>query len=261
MGGRVWDQPELAYAVAVLRASRTVVGACRVMSVGLGRPVTQTNLENIFLTRKMLAPKAYLPDPRIDLPPMPPVPGAYQAAPDPNWGEIFSPASAVTGRVHSGTEESYPPEDPVERLARETKDARHRREYKDMAKELDELRRIVASREKLASAPLPPITRREFASGMREATAVAMLSDLHVEERVLPTDTPTGNAYSLEISALRLARAFAGIEWLVEKERGAFKIRDLILWIGGDTVSGHIHEENVETSAMPPIAALLWLQP
>jgi hypothetical protein len=153
------------------------------------------------------------------------------------------------------------PKDPVARAQAERADARIRREHGELLKEVEELRRAMAVRDALAAAPLPQIQRREFASGLREGTAVALLSDLHVEERVLETDTPNGNVYNLDIADLRLSRTFAGIEWLVQKERQTTKIRDLQVWFGGDMASGHIHEENVETSAFPPIAAMLWLQP
>lgn len=151
--------------------------------------------------------------------------------------------------------------DPVERAQVERADARMRREHADLTKEVETLRESMRLRDALAAAPLPAIKRREFASGLREGTAVALLSDLHVEERVRESDTPTGNVYNLDIADLRLGRAFAGIEWLIKKERTTCKIRDLQLWYGGDMASGQIHDENVETSAFPPIAAMLWLQP
>jgi hypothetical protein len=152
-------------------------------------------------------------------------------------------------------------QDPVDRRQAEKRSALLVREHRTMADELANLREVVQFRERLASAPLPPIKRREFKSGMREATAVALLSDCHVEERVRPGDTPTGNAYNLAIADLRLGRFFAGVEWLVEMHRQRFAVRDLVLWYGGDLFSGQIHDENVETSAFPPIAACLWLQP
>lgn len=154
-----------------------------------------------------------------------------------------------------------PPIDPIQRAETERAEARVRREHAELLKEVATLRTQAAIRERLSSEPLKPIKRREFKSGMREATAVALLSDMHVEERVLATDTPTGNVYNLDVADLRLARFFTGVEWLINKERATSKIRDLILWFGGDLASGHIHEENVETSAFPPIAAMLWLQP
>jgi hypothetical protein len=154
-----------------------------------------------------------------------------------------------------------PSTDPIARRAEDKAAARLKAEHKSLADEVARLREVVAFREQLAAGPLPTIKRRELKSGLREATAVALLSDCHVEERVRPGDTPTGNAYNLDIADLRLQRFFAGVEWLVAMHRQRFQIRDLVLWFGGDLVSGHIHDENVETSAFPPIAACLWIQP
>lgn len=153
------------------------------------------------------------------------------------------------------------PVDPVARRQSETRQARVTREHKTLVDEVARLREVVALRDALASAPLPQIKRRELGSGHREGTFVALASDWHVEERVRPGDTPTGNAYNLAIADLRIGRFFSAIEWQVAMCRERFKVRDGILWLGGDLMSGHIHEENVETSALSPIATLLWLQP
>lgn len=151
--------------------------------------------------------------------------------------------------------------DPVERAQVERAEARMRREHTGLTKEVETLRESMRLRDALASAPLTPIKRRELGSGMREGCFVAMASDWHVEERVRPNETPVGNMYSLAIADLRIGRFFSALEWQVGLCRERFKVRDGILWLGGDLMSGHIHDENVETSAMPPIATLLWLQP
>jgi hypothetical protein len=113
----------------------------------------------------------------------------------------------------------------------------------------------------LSGMPLPPIERLEFASGLREATAVALGSDWHVEELVRPSKATWGNAYTLAIARLRVLRFFAAILWQVGFSRQAFKIRNLLLWIGGDMISGAIHEENLETAQLPPTEAIAWLVP
>lgn len=150
--------------------------------------------------------------------------------------------------------------DPVERHDAHQKRVNLRSENRDLIRRLKESDQRARVRSAL-SGRMPTIKPREFKSGLREATAVALLSDLHVEERVLKGDTPTGNEYSLDIAARRLERFFAGLDWLIKKERGGAKIRNLLLWWGGDMMSGHIHEENLETSAAPPIKTLLWLYP
>lgn len=157
--------------------------------------------------------------------------------------------------------DAAPPVDPVARAKAARAERRVELENSALVTEVEALRAQVDAFSRVTAAPLEPIRRVELSSGLREATAVACLSDLHVEERVKPGDTPTGNAFNLAIADFRLGRAFAGIEWLVQMHRERFTIRNLVLWLGGDLGSGHIHEENVETSALTPIATMLWLRP
>lgn len=170
----------------------------------------------------------------------------------------FHNAGDAPGRY---LKDAAPPVDPVARARAARAGRRVELENSALVTEVEALRAQVEAFSSVTAEPLEPIRRVELSSGLREATAVACLSDLHVEERVLPSDTPTGNAFNLAIADFRLSRAFAGIEWLVQMHRERFQIRNLVVWLGGDLGSGHIHEENVETSAMTPIATMLWLRP
>jgi hypothetical protein len=71
------------------------------------------------------------------------------------------------------------------------------------------------------------------------------------------------NEFNLTIAAKRIDRFFAGIVDLVEHHRasGRIAIRDLILWLGGDLITGYIHEELIETNELSPIETILWLTP
>lgn len=136
-----------------------------------------------------------------------------------------------------------------------------KREKNSLVKQNSLLKKALEVQSALAQAPLPAIKRLEFKSGMREATAIFGLSDMHVEERVRPGETPSGNAYNLAIAEYRLQRIFAGVKYLLQKERATCKIRKVVFWIGGDMQTGHIHDENKENTAYPPIKTLLWLYP
>lgn len=132
---------------------------------------------------------------------------------------------------------------------------------KALLDELKTTRSSLSAIEQLAAGPLPPVERREFGSGLREAAAVALLSDVHIEEIVEAHATPTGNEYNPQIADRALERFFAGLEWLIEFHRSAFCIRSLVLWLGGDLMTGHIHDEMVETTATSPIETMLLLKP
>lgn len=154
---------------------------------------------------------------------------------------------------------------PVERAAEKKQLGRERTENRQLVEELSTFREQNALREALASAALKPVKRRELGSNLREATAVALLSDCHVDEIVKIGDTPLRNEYNLTIAEASLGRFFSGVEWLIkfhrERDGLGFKIRDLVLWFGGDLGSGHIHDELKETTVMAPIATMLWIFP
>ena len=109
----------------------------------------------------------------------------------------------------------------------------------------------------------PPAILAKEKSGLREMTAVALLSDLHVEEPVDPKSVAGRNEYNLEIADRRLKRFFDGFIWNVQHHRASKKvaIRTGVLWCGGDFMSGFIHEDLVQSNALSPTETMLWLLP
>lgn len=93
-----------------------------------------------------------------------------------------------------------------------------------------------------------------------EACAVAVASDWHVEEEVKPEWVNNKNHYTLAIAKARATQFFQRIERLVRKEQQDVKINTLILALLGDFFSGNIHEELLETCALPPIEATMYAQ-
>lgn len=100
-----------------------------------------------------------------------------------------------------------------------------------------------------------PIERKEITSGVREATAVICCSDWHCGEVVDPSKVHFKNRFDLEIFYRRVKRLFDGAQWLIYHSRGMFQIRDVILWLGGDLITGFIHEEFAETAETHPTLA------
>jgi hypothetical protein len=104
-----------------------------------------------------------------------------------------------------------------------------------------------------------PIRPREHTGGMREATAVALASDWHVEETVEADKVNGVNEYSLDIARHRAERYFAGLAYLIRYHQDHFAIRDLILWLGGDLITGYLREEDLEANAVSPVQAIATL--
>jgi len=128
-----------------------------------------------------------------------------------------------------------------------------RRDLKRALERIDDLDTTVRAYERYTSEPIRPVPPAVLAmtGGRRVAAAVAMLSDVHAEERVDRTDA-IDNEYSLSIAQRRVARFFAGLVWLVQHNSAAFDIGTVVVWLGGDLITGDIHDELLERAEVPP---------
>jgi len=100
-------------------------------------------------------------------------------------------------------------------------------------------------------------TSLEKKKGESQSWAVALLSDIHIEERVLPEKIHRKNSYSLPTAERRIRSYFKNIEYLVSTQRASTEIHGLIVAVLGDLLSGYIHEELEETNQCTPIEAAI----
>lgn len=158
------------------------------------------------------------------------------------------------------------PEDlhPVDQQIAKEAAAKERRQVDSMVDEIRELRARQAFLDDVAAKNAPPkILPRETSEGVREMTFVALGSDWHTEEVVTPESVAFRNEYNLEISERRIRRFFDSIIWNVEHHRasGRIAIRDGIIWLGGDLMTGYIHPELEESNELSPTETIIWLKP
>jgi hypothetical protein len=91
-----------------------------------------------------------------------------------------------------------------------------------------------------------------------QAIPVLVLSDLHMEETVRPEQVPgANNEYNLEIGVQRLRKVFQHGQYMVDTLRHMAKVDTLCLALLGDMISGHIHEDLVESNELSPTKATL----
>lgn len=136
-------------------------------------------------------------------------------------------------------------------------------ENRDLTKQLSdggEYHDIIA--EVLANQPhaTPRIAPRERTSGLREGTPIILASDWHIEEEVRPEQVAGRNRYNLDISTRRMERFFEASLWAIKHQREVYKIRDAILWLGGDFITNYLHEDNNESNLLSPTQAILMAQ-
>jgi hypothetical protein len=141
-------------------------------------------------------------------------------------------------------------------------------QIRDLRKQVEHWKSATAAVEKSLGVALrlnrhvkpakPVYARSDNAS---ESTALLLGSDWHCEETVDPATVNGVNEFNLDIADKRIDRFFqAGIR-LINIQRAATDIHTCVLWLGGDLLTGYIHEELVEGNSLSPTETIVWLQP
>lgn len=102
-----------------------------------------------------------------------------------------------------------------------------------------------------ASPAWKPAARKRGSSG----TALLVLSDWHVEERVDPAKVNGINEHDLTISEARSKRVTQRSLMVLDDARHLTKIDTLVVGLLGDFISGYIHPELEETNLLSPLEA------
>jgi hypothetical protein len=155
--------------------------------------------------------------------------------------------------------------DRVVAVAADAEAARLRGEISDLRKKysaaLAQIEREKQARESitaLAGVKTRKITRTRRGGKRPDATAILVCSDWHVEEYVDPATNVPGNEYTLEIAERRIAQLVQRAGMLIEHEKSLTNIRRVVVAALGDFVTGHIHDDLVETTQLAPLAATRW---
>jgi hypothetical protein len=109
-----------------------------------------------------------------------------------------------------------------------------------------------ASKLSVESAPWSKTKARK--KGM--ATALIMLSDLHLDEIVKPSEVGGMNAYNREIALQRLKKTADGAVNMGLNLMNGFNYEGAIVILGGDMVAGSLHDDtifNEESSMIPTV--------
>lgn len=97
--------------------------------------------------------------------------------------------------------------------------------------------------------------RKDISFDVENAVAIAILSDVHIEEHVDIEQVNGLNEYSPEIAKYRVNKFFDEVLKNVQKERMTHNIDTLVLGLLGDFITGYIHEDLKESNSMSPTEA------
>jgi len=135
-----------------------------------------------------------------------------------------------------------------------------RRERDRLREQLDILERIREEAEILAPQPkwLKPPKKK---GGPKRAILLSVLSDTHVGEIVDPDQLGDMNKFDLRIADRRLRRYFEKISMLSRSYLTGVEKEGVVLALGGDMISGEIHDELAQTNELSVFESVLWLAP
>lgn len=145
-------------------------------------------------------------------------------------------------------------------LEAELKDERRRRKLAEKEVHKADQRAAVALALLEGTGEIPKVKPRTAVKSMTRACPVAMLSDWHVEEVVDPATIDYLNEYNPKIAEQRVHYLAEGIAWQIIAWARSRKIDEVVIWVGGDMISGYIHDELVEGNALSPTEATLFAQ-
>lgn len=139
--------------------------------------------------------------------------------------------------------------------------ASYRNRYKAALAQIDRERERADALVTLRGAkPVRPTLTKSVKGKKHQATMVLMLSDVHCEERVDPATVNGANDYSLDVCQARLNELLERFFAMLDHERHLADIRRVVVWLGGDFLTGHIHPDCVEVAQLSPPNATLWIQ-
>lgn len=121
-------------------------------------------------------------------------------------------------------------------------------QYELSEKRFDALLNI---KEPIAIANIEPVLSRE----KHEAVPILLLSDWHFEERVDAATINGLNEYNLDIATRRWTKCIQNSQKLVHGQRHLSDIKQVVVWLGGDFITGYIHEELEESNYLSPTQA------
>ncbi len=112
-----------------------------------------------------------------------------------------------------------------------------------------------------ADMKVPKWTTKRARKGAHHATALLMLSDLHLDEVVDLAEMSGLNEYNREIAERRLERVIDGAVRLATEYVSGVTWDGICVALNGDLLSGDIHEELARTNAAPTTASVTYWVP
>jgi len=116
----------------------------------------------------------------------------------------------------------------------------------ELADTLDQFANL-AEQERIEARPLRDQAKHET---KHAAIAIVHWTDWHVAERVFKAKTNGRNHFSPEVCRQRVDKLVENTLSLIDMSRMHVAIEEMVLVLGGDFITGYLHEELAQTNAM-----------
>lgn len=116
----------------------------------------------------------------------------------------------------------------------------------ELSATLDQMANLV-EQERIAAKPVRIELKKE---PNHHAIAIVHWSDWHVAERVYRTKTNGKNAFNPDVCRARVKKLTENTLKLIELSRLHVRIEEMVLVLGGDFITGYLHEELAQTNCM-----------
>lgn len=121
-----------------------------------------------------------------------------------------------------------------------------------------QLSAVLGTLDEFKAKPVSPIVALKKNKGLLpEATLVMMATDWHMGERVRPSQVRGKNEYNPEIAQERAENYFIRCLKLLKMARNGWNVNQIVLWLGGDLMTGYIHEEYLMENFLSPTEEML----
>jgi hypothetical protein len=128
-----------------------------------------------------------------------------------------------------------------------------------LAEENSKLKKLLTLDEAFSEHNFKEYSFKSSPGKKSEATAIALLSDIHAEERVDKQTVNGLNEFNPDICKKRVINYFVNLRKLIDKERQDVEISKLVLALLGDNIHGFIHTEYMQTNYLTPQEASLFV--
>lgn len=145
-------------------------------------------------------------------------------------------------------------QDDIDRVSQKEESGQLKAKYKALLSEVDALRKRESARSHLKGTETHAIKAQKI--GSHENTAFMLWSDWHVEERVTSGQVNGVNEYTLDIAKERAEKLAVNGARLVKIFQKESTIKNLVIFLGGDFISGNLHEDSAEKNQLGTMEAM-----